>query len=117
MTTALTFLPASRLATSRLVGSSLALLLAASASAAQVAHGPPPPRPFPVPTSSGEQFEVREPGPIASGGLASGDLDGDGDLDLVAGASVLLNQGDGVFAPYVDYGPGTAAAIGDLDGD
>jgi hypothetical protein len=55
-----------------------------------------------------------------------GDLDGDGDLDLVAAVrgsdsvSVALGHGDGTFAAPVAYatadGPDTVA-IGDLDGD
>ena len=69
--------------------------------------------------------------------VAAGDLDGDGDQDLVvtqasvcgsdcghpiAGINVLLNQGNGTFAPYVNYGaqaiPGAKSiAIGDLDND
>ena len=49
--------------------------------------------------------------------VAIGDLDGSGDLDLaVANAvsgnvSVLLNNGDGTFAPDVIYGAGTVADV------
>ena len=58
--------------------------------------------------------------------VALGDLDGDGDLDLVVAnegsdnVSVLKNKGKGAFAAKVDYGAGSGAnsvGIGDLDGD
>ena len=59
-------------------------------------------------------------------GLAAGDLDGDGHVDLVVAnltsnsVSVLLGQGDGTFAPAVSYAVGMsphAVLIADLDGD
>ncbi len=60
--------------------------------------------------------------------VVSGDLDGDGDNDLAVSnwdgfpgnVSVLLNNGDGTFAPKVDYAAGdqpTSVFIADLDGD
>ena len=48
-------------------------------------------------------------------GLAAGDLNGDGDLDLVTAngtansVSVLINNGDGTFAQHVDYPTGGGA--------
>ena len=66
-------------------------------------------------------------GPV---GVASGDLDGDGQRDLVIAndrydnelkdVSVLLGNGDGTFAPrtgLVVDGPTSAVAIADFDGD
>lgn len=55
-------------------------------------------------------------------GLVSGDLNGDGSLDLVTAngpaISVLLNRGDGTFQTRRDYpAGGTSMAIGDLNGD
>jgi FG-GAP-like repeat len=55
-------------------------------------------------------------------GLVSGDLNGDGSLDLVTAnglaISVLLNRGDGTFHARRDYpGRGSSLAIGDLNGD
>jgi hypothetical protein len=60
--------------------------------------------------------------------VAIGDLNGDGkpdlatanDLGISGTASVLLNAGDGTFAPARDYATGAGAytvAIGDLDND
>jgi len=59
-------------------------------------------------------------------GLAAGDIDGDGELDLVTAnytsnnASVLLGRGDGTFQSHVDYEAGSnpaQLAIGDFNTD
>jgi hypothetical protein len=58
--------------------------------------------------------------------LAAGDVDGDGDLDLVAGNEeeqnvVYLNDGAGSFPQARSFGPGSdstrSVAVGDVDGD
>jgi len=61
--------------------------------------------------------------------IVAADLDGDGDVDLAtanetseyfAYVSVLLNNGDGTFAPYLTYGLGVCVqsiCAGDFDGD
>jgi hypothetical protein len=64
--------------------------------------------------------------PFAFGGpyLAAGDVDGDSYLDLAVprtnGASLLRNNGNGTFAPYVSYVTGLEAwtvALADVTGD
>jgi len=58
--------------------------------------------------------------------ITSGDLDGDGDRDLVVAqsvgndADVLLNNGDATFAPPISFDVGSGpknVSLGDLDGD
>ena len=60
--------------------------------------------------------------------LAAGDLDGDGDVDVLVGqshfaghgVSVLLNRGDGTYLPPVFYPSATpvgTVALADVDGD
>jgi hypothetical protein len=58
--------------------------------------------------------------------VSLGDLDGDGDLDMVFAnyfsydASVLLNNGDGTFASQTRYSAGAgpySVSLGDLDAD
>ncbi|MFY9559088.1 MAG: FG-GAP-like repeat-containing protein [Terriglobales bacterium] len=53
-------------------------------------------------------------------GLAVGDLNADGKPDIVTPSSILLNMGDGTFAPPVSYDPGggsLSCAITDVNGD
>jgi len=48
--------------------------------------------------------------------VAMADLNGDSNLDLVAGYSVLLGNGDGTFQPKTDY-PYLGTLLVDLNGD
>jgi hypothetical protein len=68
----------------------------------------------------------RYPTDSSAGALASGDLNGDGRLDLVTAngeadtVSVLLNRGDGTSPARRDYATGrtpNSVAVGDLNGD
>ena len=75
------------------------------------------------PCSGNEIFEVSQSLEL-SATLALGDLDDDGDLDIVSGftaeTSVLLNDGQGNFNQYAVIGAPdytTSLALGDLDGD
>jgi len=81
-----------------------------------------------APPLSGPLFAARQDyltniGPTS---VSIGDLNGDGDQDLVVGhrfnssVSVLLGHGDGTFAPRQDVVAGSSprsVSIGDLDGD
>jgi serine/threonine protein kinase len=82
--------------------------------------------------TGGESFALGEKMVVAGNvnGLVSGDFDGDDDVDLVQGCvvvpervgkySLLLNQGDGTFAPAVHFEIGcwpVNSAAADFDGD
>lgn len=56
-----------------------------------------------------------DPGPL---GLATGDLDGDADLDITTGSRIFRNTGDGTFAPGVDTGlTGNDVGAADVNAD
>src|SRR5512133_1176137 len=71
------------------------------------------------------QIANASPGMFAVG-IAIGDLDGDGNLDVLApgansGMAVLLGRGDGTLVPPIAVGPGDGViawmALADFDGD
>ncbi len=45
------------------------------------------------------------------------DLNGDGKADLAMQGGLMMNNGDGTFAPQVAYGISSAVGVGDFDGD
>ncbi len=49
--------------------------------------------------------------------VLTGDIDGDGRMDLVSGDLLLLNKGDGTFVEMPHFLPSEASALGDLNGD
>jgi hypothetical protein len=50
-------------------------------------------------------------------GVASGDFNGDGKLDLATSDGVLLGEGDGTFEIGEAFGPGGFVSTGDFNGD
>lgn len=78
--------------------------------------------------SAGVTFSGANSGSLRSTGGAAGDIDGDGDTDIIVSAyqvgtykiGVHLNNGDGTFALGVTYSNGAAAGttkLVDIDGD
>lgn len=61
--------------------------------------------------------------PAPTGDVLTADLNGDGHPGLVVSGSVLLNQGNGTFSPYVSYATGfnseeqRGLGLADLNGD
>jgi hypothetical protein len=57
---------------------------------------------------------------MSGAGLAAGDVNGDGRLDVATSTSILLGNGNGTFQAKTDYAAGNTfplVAIGDLNGD
>lgn len=82
--------------------------------------------------TSSERLNEEYFGLVYPGSVVAGDLDGDGDHDLVVTSTgagrvnVLLNRGDGTFHPEIGHRPPivqgtlpglTSSALGDMDGD
>lgn len=102
----------------------LALALLAAVPVGVVAAG----KPLRMPPSAGSLFSAPVPydtGGIGAGGVAIGDVNGDGKPDIVLGTAnglaVLLGKGDGTFQLPVFYGTngsgGAVVVIADVNGD
>lgn len=84
-----------------------------------------PGAPLPPPVAVAQASELFIPRPIdvssETGPFATGDLDGDGDLDVVLGRSLLLNDGRGAFQTRTFNIPSAGwpddLALGDMDSD
>lgn len=67
------------------------------------------------------RFEVAESGPLGAGHAAFGDVDQDGDDDLLTGGTLWVNDGTGRFEDRTEAcglaGLGGAAVFGDFDND
>ena len=76
-------------------------------------------------TSDGDVETLLRIGPLGAGGIATGDIDGDGTTDIAmasvnTGVDVAYNRGDWSTAEFVSYASGTfptSVEFGDVDGD